>query len=225
MNIETHYCTVCSSILLIEDKITAFHYHCDNCGYEELEYATNGKCCILPDVKSVRDYQDESEALQNSDDYRVYNQCLHCGKRIGTALKKSKYEKNSLPVAINLNDEKRAAEKEIVKIADRIRNKQKLINENSFWNLYSEYLNSERWHEICKIILKRDKYICQSCLTETATEVHHTEGRYRMNEPLFTLVSVCRRCHEIITEIDRGHFDSANEIRYEFDKMSLKGDA
>lgn len=53
MNIETHYCTVCSSILLIEDKITAFHYHCDNCGYEELEYATNGKCCISPYVKAT----------------------------------------------------------------------------------------------------------------------------------------------------------------------------
>ena len=218
MSEYVRYCPHCNSVINSSDKITAFHYHCDNCGFDDIEYAPNGNCCISPDIITVRDYSDEFEALQNSDDYRVYNQCQHCGKRIGTALKKSNYEKDSLPVSINLIEEKRAAEREIVKIADRIRDKKKLINESNFWNLYSEYLKSERWHEITKIVLKRDNYICRSCLTETATEVHHTEGRYRMNEPIYTLVSVCRRCHEVITKIDRGYFDSAEKIRYEFDK-------
>ena len=44
------------------------------------------------------------------------------------------------------------------------------------------------------------------------------DDRFRKNEPLFTLISVCDRCYHIITEIEGGNHGFAEEIKYEFNK-------
>ena len=212
-------CPICGKILIVEDKIIAEYIHCEQCDYEDIDYSSNGKCCIVPNVIPVRDYLDEIEAYQDSDNYRVYNQCQHCGKRIGTPMSKKDFKKSDLPQSrTDLTKILKESQNDLSKIKKRISDKKIQSRQTDYWDDYDEYLKSDKWQEITKIVLKRDNYICQSCLCEKATEVHHTEEKYRKNEPLFTLISVCSRCHRIITEIDRGNFGNAEKIKYEFDK-------
>jgi len=212
-------CPICKKELKIEDKIIAEYLHCDFCGFEKIEYSSKGKCCVYPDVIPVRDYLDEIESFQDSDDYRVYNQCQHCGKRIGTAMKKTDFKKTDLPKSRkDLEEILKDAQNDLVMIGKRISDQKTQTKQIDHWDDYNEYLKSERWQEITKIVLKRDNYICQSCLCERAIIVHHTIGRYRKNEPLFTLFSVCSRCHDIITEIDRGNCEKVEKIIYKFEK-------
>lgn len=66
---------------------------------------------------------------------------------------------------------------------------------------YEAYLKSPVWQHKRKLVLERDRYICQSCLTQQATEVHHLSYQgYNENpghEPAWQLISVCRQCHEL----------------------------
>jgi 5-methylcytosine-specific restriction endonuclease McrA len=94
-------------------------------------------------------------------------------------------------------------EKEFYKITNGIDKRKREDQSHRFWNNYNEYLNSPEWKEKREIVFKRDNNKCQSCLNKDATQVHHKDGQFRMNEPLFTLVSVCDKCHEIITQIER----------------------
>lgn len=67
----------------------------------------------------------------------------------------------------------------------------------------NKYYNSDKWKIKREYVLKRDKYICQACLTNKATQVHHLSYMHVTNEPLFELVSICKRCHDKLTELDR----------------------
>jgi len=67
---------------------------------------------------------------------------------------------------------------------------------------YNEvYLNSAEWKDKRIRVLNRDKYICQGCLSNKATQVHHLTYERIYKEPLFDLISVCENCHKSIHEI------------------------
>ena len=68
---------------------------------------------------------------------------------------------------------------------------------------YAAYLKTPGWRKKRDIILRRDSFLCQSCLTARATEVHHLSYDYLDydspgSEPGFDLASICRDCHERI---------------------------
>lgn len=65
---------------------------------------------------------------------------------------------------------------------------------------YTAYLGTPEWQATREKILKRDKYICQGCLTAAATEVHHTTYAHVRNELAFELVSLCHACHKKVHE-------------------------
>jgi hypothetical protein len=60
---------------------------------------------------------------------------------------------------------------------------------------YQTYINSNEWKQKRKIILIRDKYICQICKINGAVQVHHLTYKRLGNEQLFDLISVCLDCH------------------------------
>ena len=68
---------------------------------------------------------------------------------------------------------------------------------------YNEYLQSYQWQDKRLRVLERDNYLCQSCLEQDATQVHHLTYKHVGNEPLFDLISVCDECHKSITFMDR----------------------
>ena len=64
-------------------------------------------------------------------------------------------------------------------------------------------MNCSTWKIKRLKALKRDNYLCQSCLVNPATDIHHKTYIHFSNEPLFDLVSVCGPCHAFLTKLDR----------------------
>lgn len=70
-------------------------------------------------------------------------------------------------------------------------------------NKYQEYLKSKKWNDIKKLVFKRDKYTCQGCLTETKNlQAHHLTYDRIYNEMCFDLITLCRKCHCNIHDMD-----------------------
>ena len=81
-----------------------------------------------------------------------------------------------------------------------------LVNEflrKSWQDRYDIYLSSERWLRKRAKILERDHHLCQSCLENKATEVHHLTYERVGCELLQDLVSLCKDCHRAITRMRR----------------------
>ena len=72
-----------------------------------------------------------------------------------------------------------------------------------FRRLKRDYLKSEDWNTKRKQTLFRDNYTCQSCgINGVSLDVHHMFGYMKIpNEPLESLVSVCRDCHNDIHKV------------------------
>jgi hypothetical protein len=65
---------------------------------------------------------------------------------------------------------------------------------------YNIYLQSQHWRSLRLIALERDNWLCQSCKSAEATEVHHLTYKNLGNEPLEELTSYCRACHAKVHE-------------------------
>ncbi len=61
---------------------------------------------------------------------------------------------------------------------------------------YAAYLQTDHWKGVRLRVLVRDRNICQGCLSEPATQVHHLTYAHRGDELLFELTSLCDSCHE-----------------------------
>ena len=136
----------------------------------------------------------------NGRPYWVY-QCLHCGKKASSGMKRPEY---AVPL---FNEElydgyyKKREQRDIDRQNEYIRSKEQQRAE--WFEKYSDYLSSYEWRNKRERVLRRDQKLCQACLQNEATEVHHLTYKHVGNEPLFDLVSICYQCHEKITEIDR----------------------
>lgn len=127
-------------------------------------------------------------------------QCNDCGEKVGTPIahKKLSWEARMFAQAFDrsAHDNGRA-----VFYAER-RNERS----EAFWRTYNEYLNSPEWTARRNKILKRDKYQCKArrlhC-THNATQVHHLNYSNVGNEADSDLMSVCKTCHDEITEDSR----------------------
>ena len=64
-----------------------------------------------------------------------------------------------------------------------------------WFNEHNEYLQTSQWKNIRQKVLKRDNFLCQGCLENRATEVHHLTYDNWKNELMFELISVCFDCH------------------------------
>jgi hypothetical protein len=83
--------------------------------------------------------------------------------------------------------------------ADRIRQlhvARKAEAERKRRDEYDAYMGSSEWQSKRSAVLMRDRYICQGCLEEPASEVHHITYSHFGAELLFQLISLCGDCHE-----------------------------
>jgi 5-methylcytosine-specific restriction endonuclease McrA len=78
---------------------------------------------------------------------------------------------------------------------------------------YYQYLKTPRWAATRRAVLERDRFICQGCLCEEATEVHHITYDNIGSELFFQLVSVCRKCHAKIHGNDMDKTDLSGIIK------------
>lgn len=213
-------CANCNNILLCTDYIIGTHLYCEICKFEEIKQMFTGNCCTKPDYSFVKHYSCESDFHSETENYAVWEQCSNCGNKRGNARKKREFSKSQLSRSHEfLFEDIEQRKKEFILLANRL---EKTKKEETFTNKhqkYTYYINSERWRKISKEVLKRDKNRCQSCLVNEAVEVHHADYTFLENEPLFTLFSVCRSCHEIITKIQKqGSTEKIPRIKYRFDQ-------
>lgn len=58
---------------------------------------------------------------------------------------------------------------------------------------------SRQWHEVRRVVLKRDRDTCRICRHAKAIDVHHVLFRsLGGKDEARNLISVCKRCHEDI---------------------------
>jgi hypothetical protein len=133
----------------------------------------------------------------------VREQCK-CGFIGSNSLKKSNFELNMLDRAnMDLYEKYNDRQSDYLKSKRDEQNMRNIQTDFLFWDKYSEYLRSDSWKNRRLLVLERDNYMCQACLSNIADEVHHLTYKHVFNEPLFDLISVCKPCHDGITKMDR----------------------
>lgn len=66
---------------------------------------------------------------------------------------------------------------------------------------YEKYLQSDAWREKRRLVLRRCVNICECCLKNTATQVHHTNYKTLFDEVAWDLKGVCVSCHKRLHDI------------------------
>jgi hypothetical protein len=112
------------------------------------------------------------------------HQCLRCGDATTNPIKAE--------LAISQNGGKVRFDNEARASTENIRN----ADDSAFWDGYEKYLNSPEWTHKRKLVLKRSNGICEGCLEEPATQVHHLTYEHVGMEFLFELVAICEKCHD-----------------------------
>ena len=134
-----------------------------------------------------RTYRDGRKAL--------FNQCVDCGSSHGTAIKRTpELEANG---KIKPWAEAKAFDMySFERIRSELERERRDYMSKAAKIEHVAYLDSDEWKALRLKVLKRDDYLCQGCLTEKATEVHHMTYRHWKEEFAWELYAVCRSCHE-----------------------------
>lgn len=125
-----------------------------------------------------------------------YRQCKTCGRVDGSALKKSAETENAPPYDLELENRFMAA-----RATQRAAIYQKHIRiqrdrQDGFKREYDVYLESAGWQAKRAKVLRRANGICEGCLENEATQVHHLTYRNVFDEFMFELKAVCYACHQ-----------------------------
>lgn len=122
--------------------------------------------------------------------------CLDCGEFTGPTLPKSE-GRSSLEliehevIRVQYNNLKNEKHNSILQKHVSIQKKK----EAGFQKEYIKYLSSEKWRKKRALVLKRANFICEGCLENEATVVHHRNYKSIYSEMLFDLAAICRVCH------------------------------
>ncbi|MGY5851469.1 HNH endonuclease [Salegentibacter sp. F14] len=166
---------------------------CESCGY--WTYGMLKECCIEP-YRSIKLKQ-----LENGQRF-IYYQCENCGgKIIHPPLSFKKFEHRVSGLWDSVAEQNRYENFKKENIFLKI---EKLFYNTYFSRgaKYREYLKSDKWQEIRKLVLERDDYKCRKCNIKPATAVHHLTYNNVGNEKLSELISICDECHEEIHRYD-----------------------
>lgn len=137
----------------------------------------------------------------------VVRQCSRCGRNGGSVAKAS-MSSDEIAGLPEWDETLRESWKAKVSAYwDEVREERKHTFEqrrDQITREYHEYLQSPDWRRRRNKRLAMDGGRCQAQLdgcTGHATEVHHLSYDLRP-EPLFNLVSICRNCHEAVSEME-----------------------
>jgi len=195
----TKSCDKCSADLVVLRGQYTIYSYCPKCFEEKYISKKDGQCCFSPEILPVK-------VLMQGGGFQIRQQCNNCGYSFGLALKKSDFDLSKIELR---NDNKpkefyeKAAEEHVDFKAKFEEFKEKNYSFENKFPGYTLYLNSDQWKKKRQLVLQRDNNYCQSCLANKAVQVHHLTYKHVFNEPLFDLIAVCNRCHDIITNMDR----------------------
>ena len=126
--------------------------------------------------------------------------CMHCGKSEGNGILKKDLTPEIEATAIPYNGRLDRWDERLEEAKEKWREEK-----NRVWKAwYNDYLRSSVWERKRELVLKRCRRLCESCMSATATQAHHTSYALVGREPLFHLRGVCDECHEFIKENGNG---------------------
>ena len=124
-------------------------------------------------------------------------QCI-CGADVGQSSKAEAERLNIKPMPFNVERFKEHEQRTTKAFNDakeeRMRNYTALKEERS--KSHAEYCRTPEWKEVRNRVLKRDNYLCQGCLINRATLVHHKSYDFVRRELCDLLISYCNDCHK-----------------------------
>jgi hypothetical protein len=188
-------CFKCENQNLVYREIEFYKiWMCDHCGQSGVIYL-HPKCCNNPDTIEIR-----SETSDGKWQRRIA--CKTCKSLSGKVLKQGN-DFQTLPFLTYEKSQEYGLHRSKLHekclhvcrdYTEAIKEKLRLIHKTK----YDKYLQSPFWKQKSAIVKERDKYLCQMCLTEKATEVHHITYDRLFNELTSDLISVCSNCHKTI---------------------------
>jgi 5-methylcytosine-specific restriction endonuclease McrA len=191
---KNYSCPLCDNQLTIERTEHFRTEVCESC----LEH------WVITDIPCDHFESDLVKFIQSNGIAKARRQCCECHDFVGGDVGGyTKEQRESLPLAnIELREKSSNNKWEFRRIFYERRKEiteERQRNKKTLWfRDYSNYLRSDKWKAKRLLVLKRDNYLCQACLNNTATDVHHKTYEFVMQEPLFDLVAVCKRCHDHI---------------------------
>lgn len=208
-------CPKCDHNLTVEELPHMTVAICENC-FDYSKITDHTDCCNNTEYKAVK-------LITSGGAIQVKEQCQNCGNvKPGAVGGYSKEIKEALPVLNEplrelrfaaMREQYRAANSKITESRNRQFNKQREIKRDNWLQEYTKYLNSPEWKNKRDLVLKRDDYMCQCCLKNYATQVHHKSYEFvdlAGSEPCFDLVSVCKSCHDSIERMKKENRKSNN---------------
>ena len=200
-------CPHCNQRLFVKQLSFDLHGYCEHCFKFVGIIREADKCCNNTDTRFVKHENRDGR-------FQLRQQCQNCYAIPSRSYKQEGTDMDLLPascrrseaaVVFTRHQESIAFRSEFRAVFTEETNVNAEILENKIgYDEYLEYLNSKEWRSKRLKVLERDKYVCQSCLSAEAKEVHHITYKHLKNEPLFELVSVCKPCHLNITRMDNG---------------------
>jgi 5-methylcytosine-specific restriction endonuclease McrA len=188
---------------------------CENC-FDYSKITDHDTCCNNSDYKKVK-------LITSAGTIQVKEQCHNCGNvKPGALGGLTKEQKESLPILneplrelrfATMREQYRLANSKINEVRNKQHAQQRESRRDEWMRLYTKYLQSPEWKNKRDLVLKRDNYICQCCLNNYATQVHHKSYEFVDlfgSEPCFDLVSVCGPCHDSIERMKKENRKSNN---------------
>ena len=128
-------------------------------------------------------------------------QCTTCGK--WKSIAKQKIPRQHLATATEMDNQLQADWRKSISDWYKHENerrqaeskKERQDKSAEWWRNYNAYLKTQEWHCLRQKALERDRWTCQACLENPATQVHHRTYQLGFSAPLFLLVAVCEECH------------------------------
>lgn len=196
-------CPKCDHDLTVDRNAFFTSEICEGC-LEHVRVYENTECCGKATYHHVK-------LVTSSGTVQVKEQCKTCGLVKASAVGGfTKEQKDKLPFL----DEKqrqfrydlssshyRDAHSKLQEKRTKRFDEQRQERREAWMTEYGKYLGSPEWRAKRELVLKRDNYKCQCCLTGLATQVHHKSYEFvdlAGSEPCFDLVAVCGPCHDRI---------------------------
>lgn len=131
---------------------------------------------------------------------QYYGFCEHCGLKLSSAIAHHKVGTPSDYSAADMEERSGDYLRERQAQLDRITTQAAERAQSENRASYDDYLRSDTWRRRAAKIIQRAGGLCEGCLTNRASQVHHLTYAHLGDEFAFELIALCGKCHARIHE-------------------------
>lgn len=133
---------------------------------------------------------------------QVKFQCMDCGRSVGDAMSHKQLASEGIDANaledfdMNFRSEQHKKAMEFNAKARDEKWAEKTEEMTARKESYYQYLDTEEWREKRRMVIQRERNLCQGCMAAPIEQVHHLTYSNVMDELLFQLIGLCRACHK-----------------------------